>query len=414
MLSSVTLNGQRHTRKVRWSRGEMWSAPYTARVFTQNCGDFARVRNSRVLIYWPHGFGDWVHLSYLLPLLEPSNSYWITRFGDHNAALYDGSLYVTPLYTGVQSLACGNGKRYGLEHLDLDYASIDGGQQSLQLPFSVAEACERHGIDTVLWSNYPEVVGRRAFPYHTKIRSLIQTLVGARAERVADLSYPLNCAIAFEPPAWVLSWVEARLQSYAGFRGRRLCLIGRTGYTSIGKNWGHQWREDLPPGKQREGEECRAFMRLLRRKDPRWMFLSMEDRSRRGYHSLRSRGLQCYSYADLFGSVAGSQIPFALVMKALIALAELAIGVPAGPYHLCMARGNLPTIGVWIEHLPSWFDEPSSTSIHVISRNVRDRELHKRCGSFSNSGHLSFRCVWLGTRTIAGQDVLNAYEELSM
>jgi hypothetical protein len=380
-------------------------------VFTESRGQFAEVKNSRVLIYWPHGFGDWVHLSYLLPLLESSNRYWITRFGDHNTALYDGSPYVSPIYMGVQSLACGSGEDYRLKHLELDYASIDGGSRVLRLPFSVARVCERNEIDTVLWSNYPEVAGRRSFPHHTKIRSFISTLLGDQAAR-ADLNYPLNCAIAFEPPAWVLSWVEARLQTYAGFRNRRLCLIGRTGYTSLGKNWGHRWREDLPQGKQREGEECRDFMRLLRRRDPRWMFLSIEDQSHIGYDSVRSRDLHCYSYADLFGSIGHSQIPFALVLKALTSLSELAVGVPAGPYHLCMASGRVPTIGLWIEHFPSWFDEPSCASIHLISRNVQDRQLHRRCGSFASAGHLSFRCIWLPTRTIAGEDVLHAYESL--
>ena len=31
---------------------------------------FARVHGERVLIYWPHGFGDFVHFGYVLPLLE--------------------------------------------------------------------------------------------------------------------------------------------------------------------------------------------------------------------------------------------------------------------------------------------------------------------------------------------------------
>jgi hypothetical protein len=401
-------------RTAHWSRSELWSRPYAARVFSDGCESFANLRESRVLIYWPHGFGDWVHLGYLLPVLEPSNRYWITRFGDHNTALYEGSSYVTPLYVGTESLGCANGAAYGLPHFGLDYRSIDGGHQTLNLPLALAMECEREEIDTVLWPSYPEVAGRKPFPFHTKIRSMMRTLAGARVEDAADLGYPLNSAINFAPPRWVRRWVEARLRTYAGFTRRRLCLIGRNGYTSVGKNWGHQWRSDLPPGRQREGEECRDFMRLMLRKDPRWLFVSMEDRHFSGEHSLRSRRLQCYSYADLFGSIRASSVPFGLVMKALADLAELVVGVPSGPYHLCMAKPDLPTIGLWIEHLPSWFDEPKGLSIHVISSNVADRGLDKRRGSFSNAGNLFFKWMCVPSRTIGGQDVLDACEELGV
>ena len=54
-------------------------------------GRFAALRGKRVLIYWPHGFGDWVTFGAIAPLLEPSNTYAITRFGDDYVSLMEGN-----------------------------------------------------------------------------------------------------------------------------------------------------------------------------------------------------------------------------------------------------------------------------------------------------------------------------------
>ena len=61
----------------------------TARL-REDRGRFAALRDKRVLIYWPHGLGDWVHFGAVAPLLEPSNVYAITRFGDDYVALFEG------------------------------------------------------------------------------------------------------------------------------------------------------------------------------------------------------------------------------------------------------------------------------------------------------------------------------------
>ena len=39
-------------------------------------GRFAALRRKRVLIYWPHGFGDWVTFGAVAPLLEPTVTDW--------------------------------------------------------------------------------------------------------------------------------------------------------------------------------------------------------------------------------------------------------------------------------------------------------------------------------------------------
>jgi hypothetical protein len=176
----------------------------------------------------------------------------------------------------------------------------------------------------------------------------------------------------------------------------------------VGKNWGHLWREDLPSGRRREGEECRDFMRLMLSRNPRWVFLSIEDRMFEGEHTLRDASLHAYSFCELFGARDSSGIPFAFLIKALIKVSDLVVGVPAGPYHLAMANPSVPTVGLWIEHFPSWYDEPKSASIHVVSRNVRDRALDRRPGSIPGSAEMAFRTINADTRIITGAQIVEA------
>jgi hypothetical protein len=208
-----------------------------------------------------------------------------------------------------------------------------------------------------------------------------------------------------------LAWVEARLRNIGGFGLRKLCIVARNGYTSTGKNWGHRWREDMPPHRQKEGEECRDFMRLLLKKDRRWMFLSMEDRMFENDHTLRSPELNCYSYADLFGSVNSGTIPFGLILKSLVNFASLSIGVPTGPFHLSMAKRDLPTVGVWLEHAPMWYEEPKDCALHLIGSEVI-RSHPEVLRDEAGDGGLSHRIVPQSTRIITGEQVLGAVETL--
>ena len=73
----------------------------------------------------------------------------------------------------------------------------------------------------------------------------------------------------------------------------------------------------------------------------------MGERIFTGMNTVCDAALECVCCADLFGDAALSSPPFALVLKALLHFADLAVGVPAGPYHLAMAKPGLPTIGLW-------------------------------------------------------------------
>jgi hypothetical protein len=380
-------------------------------MYSHEHGRFSELRGSNVLIYWPHGFGDWVQLAYIAPLLEPSNRYWITHHGDDTTTLMEGHALLTPVYTGVRSTRRRDGGVFGNRGLGIEYKDARGEEVELHLPVRLSDACRKENITAALWSSFPEPAGRMAFPFHSKARNLLRYLVSEDRLREVDLGRALASSVNWEAPGFVAAWVESRLRNVAGLDGSRLCIIGRNGYTSVGKNWGHEWREEMPEGKRREGEECREFMRLLRQKDPRWAFLVMEDRLYEGDDTVRDPSMRAVSYAELFGTP-GESLPFGLVMKAVLRHAELMVGVPAGPYHLSMASGQHPTVGIWTEHLPSWFDEPNSSSVHLISRNVRDRELHTRPGSFSSHDRLGFQLVWLETRVVTGEQVLGAVESL--
>jgi hypothetical protein len=153
-------------------------------------------------------------------------------------------------------------------------------------------------------------------------------------------------------------------------------------------------------------------MKLMLRKDPRWAFVSIEDRTFEGERTVRDPELHAYSFAELFGPVTSCNVPFGILMKALIRVANLVVGVPAGPYHLAMAKTGVPTVGIWIEHLPAWFDEPNACSVHVVSRNVRERGLERRPGSVPSSSEMSFRMIFVDSRIITGDQVMEAAASL--
>jgi len=382
--------------------------PFYVETFESSGQRFSEIRGRRVLFYWPHGFGDWVFLSYICRFFDVSNKYYITRFGDDNVALFDGCEYITPLYTGINSTHCGDGEAFGIRHFGLEDRYKQSG--ALLLPETLHRACVRNKIDLVVHTPLWESHGSFPFPYHSKIRSLAKTWISD--DRHSVLNDPLKSVVSFTVDGFVQRLVERRLQTWMGLKGKRLCLISRNGYTSVGKNWGHLWRDDLPVDKRREGEEARDFMRLMQKRDPKWIFLVMEDRLFEGFNTLRNREAACWSYAEIFGSPDTSFIPFGLILKAILNVADLMVGVPAGPYHLAMAMPGMPTIGLWTEHFPSWYDEPKAESIHLLSRNLRDEGISTRIGSIRAIGETGFQCWDLDDRVIPGEVVMSAAEHL--
>jgi len=391
---------------------ELHTRTRSMRLYTHDRGDFASLRNQRILVYWPHGLGDFVAFSYVLPLLEHTNMLWITRFGDDSISVMDNNNYVTPIFVGgLPAAQSRDGESLNVRHMGMSYGTIDGGKQKVLLPRSAFEVCRRHRINTLLWTSFPETWGTQPFPYHSKARNLARHIVPPSSRPVLESKIPLTNSINFSVAPWLSAWVEARLRNVLRLGERKLCLISRNGYTSTGKNWGHSWREDMPETRRREGEECRDFMRLLLKKDRRWSFLAMEDRLFEKDDTLRSRELHCYSFAEVFGPASSGTLPFGLILKAIVNFASLSVGVPTGPFHVSMVKRDLPTIGIWIEHSPIWYDEPKDCAIHLVGSEALHRDprvLSQNC----EVGSLAHRIIALPTRIIPGEQVLSAVESL--
>src|SRR5262249_2797258 len=161
----------------------------------------------------------------------------------------EGNPCVTAVYLG-DNLAGDEGDY--AQHFGMCGGSLDGSIMELRVPLSLYELCSRNDINAVFWTGFPETAGHISPPYQTKARNLIPYVVPPQRLAELDLGRSLQNSISFEVTPWLMRWVEARLQNRIGLGERKLCLIGRNGYTSVGKNWGHLWREDLPAGTRRE------------------------------------------------------------------------------------------------------------------------------------------------------------------
>jgi hypothetical protein len=346
-------------------------------------GRFAALREKRVLIYWPHGLGDWVHFGAIAALLEPSNAYAITRLGDDYVSIMEGNSRVEPLFSGVRRPSDGAG---GVRHFGLSLRQCNGRAASVELPAPLDAAVTRFAPEILLWSDYPETEGRTAYPFHTKARNLARLLV--RADRLAgfDLAAPLASAIDFAAPPATQRLLDERLRGFVP-SGTRLGLISRSGVTAARKNWG-------------DGREARAFVGAMRAESQTWRFVSMDD---------EDLGDGVAGFRRLFGDL---DEPFARLYKALARRTELFVGIPAGPLHFTMARGGIPTIGLWLAHHPDWYDEPNRDAIHLVGRYVRDRGFDRRPATTTKPPPLSHRLLYLETQGIGSDVVVEAARQV--
>jgi hypothetical protein len=343
-------------------------------------GLFAGINEARVLVYWPHGLGDWTHLSVIAPLLEPTNSYAVTRFGDDYVSLMEGNALLQPLWSGVRAPA--DGSALGAPHFGVDLRRCDGGKTHMALPPPLDDAIMMFAPEVLLWTDYPETEGRTAYPYHTKARNLARLLVAPQRLATLDLSQPLPSTIDFAAPGSTQAALDARLAQFAA-PGSRVCVISRAGVTAARKNWG-------------EGAEAAEFVRVMRERDPRWRFISMDG---------DDLGDGVAAYRTLFADI---DEPFARAYKALAARTDLFVGVPAGPLHMTMARGGIPTIGLWLAHHPDWYDEPNPAAVHIIGRYVTDRRFDKRPATTTKPASLRHRIIQLDTLDVPATVVQDA------
>jgi hypothetical protein len=289
------------------------------------------------------------------------------------------------LFSGLRSP--GDGAAAGSRNLGLELRRCDGRARTLTLTPPLDETVTAFDPQLLLWTDYPETEGRTEFPFHTKARNLARLL--ASRERLAgfDLAAPLPNAIDFEASAQTQQRVDAALAEFSP-PGTRLAVISHRGVTAARKNWG-------------DGSEARAFIAAMRRGSPLWRFVSMDG---------ETRGDGVAGFRDVFGDI---DEPFARLYKAFARRVELFVGIPAGPLHFMMARGGVPTVGLWLAHHPDWYDEPNPSAIHIVGAFVRERGFDRRAATTSKPPSLQHRLHYLDTRTIGADAVVDAVRRIT-
>ncbi len=313
-----------------------------------------------MLVYWPHGLGDFVHLAYILPLLEPSNRYFLTRFGDDFVHLYDGAGIITPIFSG--ELRIGTGTSFGAPpHFGINFKKIRNRVERLVVPEPLQSRIVAAGIDTVLYTDYPEKAGRIAYPYHTKTRNIIGKLVAPERLAAIDLSQPLRPGVAFVAPEASRLLVEERLRAVIE-PGQRLYLLAPGGHTQLDKIWPEA--------------EVIAFASLVRSQDAGARVITIDERTSETIG--REAGL-APTTADVFS---GLEVPFAHLLTTLIRNAHAFAGVASGPLHCAIAIGGRPTVGIWLAHWPEYNEEPSD-AVHLVGPRVLRAKLDHRIGAYT-------------------------------
>jgi len=341
-------------------------------VYDERRGAFADLRGERVLIYWPHGFGDFIHFGYVLPLLEPSNTYFITRFGDDFVHVCDGAHALTPIYSGVRAI--GDGSEQGARHLGLDWKRIRNAPADVQFPEPLATRVREAGITALLYTDYPEYEGRIAYPFQTKARALVRQLVDPQRLRSLDLDPPLTYALGFDVPKEARAAIDARLRQVVE-PGKHLYLVAPGGHTNVAKAWPYL--------------EVAAFESGIGRIDPDARTLVVDERS----------------LGALFGDL---DLPFAHVLATAVQASYAFVGAAAGPLHAALAMHVCPVVGIWLAHHPDWYDEPNRDSIHLTGPRVHRAHYERRKATTTKPLELRARTIGFSDRVPSAADVFAA------
>jgi ADP-heptose:LPS heptosyltransferase len=272
----------------------------------------------------------------------------------------------------------GDGSAQGARHLGIDFRRIRNREQDVTIAEPLRSRVIEHGIDAILYTDYPECEGRTRFPFHSKARALARDVV--LPERLAqfDLSRPLASALRFDVPANARARIEERIRTIAGTR-ERLCVISPGGHTNVEKTWPQA--------------DVDAFVALLERRDASARAFVVNERN----------------VAERFGDLS---LPFAHVLVTLLRAAHAFVGVPSGPLHAAIVLGASPVVGIWLSRYPDWYDEPRPNVAHVVGPIPYKKRYDQRIGSTSLPPTLRHNIISFRERTPTPDDVLLALENV--
>ncbi len=314
-------------------------------VFDERHSAFSQLHDARILVYWPHGLGDFVHLGTILPALDPSNAYTVTRIGDDFVSMLDDAHGVSALQTGIRGID--DGSAYGSRHLGINFKHICNGPMDVILPSPFASLIDETQFDAILYTDYPEPTGRFAFPRFSKARTAISALASHRRDLI-EWNKPLPNCLSFAPSHALNEAVRKDCEVRFGPQAR-IMLLGTGGHTEPRKAWPVDCESELI-GRWLASDQRNVVVRF--QDEP----LPLADQTR----VVCARTLS-----------EGHDVAFGPMLKALLANAMLYVGVPAGPFHAAMNQRRLPVVGIWQSHHPDWFDEPYDRSRHVVGRWVK-------------------------------------------
>ncbi len=375
----------------------MKTEPYDIKIFKEHqYRELFAFRNENLLIYWPHGLGDWVFLGFILNHADKSNNYFVTRFGDDYVSILDGAAEnIHPIYI-TEGINHSHGADQGIPNFNF-YEN-----KTIIFPKNLASICKENSIRYGAYG-FSETFGYSAFPFHTKARNQLRNFMD---ENDPALKKPLHNCISLEIPNFFEKKLDAIMENELDIsRKRKLCLINRTGHTLIEKNWGYSFREETKTG--REAEEPRGFIKNLKAHDDKWYFISFEDRALEGDHSLKSKEYDSFSYFEIFKN---KRIPFSFVLKYLLKRCELFVGVPSGPYEVSLLFDNYPNIAIWLNCFPSWYDEPKNDCTYIMGKDVFNRRLDELHGSFLQREGIVFNHVLSPKRIVDEQLTMDVFK----
>ncbi len=333
-------------------------------------GRFAALRNARVLIYWPHGLGDWVTFGAVVAAARAVEYATRSRASaTTTSASWKDAAGIVPLFERRARAERRRGSRRASPRARAAANATGGsvGTCNCRRRSTMRSAASRP--TSLLWTDYPETEGRTAYPVsHQGAKPRAAARAAGAARDVRSRRAAAGNAIDFAAA------------------GRRATAGGRApGAVRAARN---ARGRDLAQRRDRRRERTGATVRRRARSSRRCggsAAVALHLHGRRGSRRRRRGVPRALRRAR--------RAVCAVSTRRWRARIDLFVGIPAGPLHLTMARGGVPTVGLWLAHHPDWYDEPNPDAMHLVGRYVRERGFDRRPATTTKPPSLQHRFV---------------------